>query len=760
MNKKPMQRLLILAIVTLFLLAGCGKASETANLQTSPEPTLEEIIPTIIAAPNVDEAVSRYLTYWTEKDYASMYDMLSPLSKDSISFDDFSARYQYLHNEANIYNISYQILSTLTNPRTAMAAYSIHLESAIFSPIDRDTTMDLVIDNGEWKVVWAENLILPEFAGGNTLSAEYYVPERGNLYDRNGTAIAYNTNAVAVSAIPSLLEPEFVGSFAAQLAQLSDSINMNVLIDQLTAEDPDYLIPVVVVPSDVWAEREEYLLPYGALSYTEYYGTRYYLDGGPGAQTLGYVGSIPTESIDYWAELGYSIDDRVGRQGLEFSQEDSLAGTRGGALYVVSPYGDIVTKLSEKESAAANSVYSTIDIDLQRVAQQALGDFTGAVVVLERDTGRVLAMVSSPNFDPNDADINNPNSQWNAYFGQTDDPFFNRATQGQYPPGSIFKVITASAALESGQFTPESSLYCDSQWYGLGQDAPLDDWTLAKELPASGDLVLYEGIMRSCNPWFYQIGMTLYNYVPAEGEDNTKSLVAELARGFGLGSPTGIQEVPEESGSIVNPDDTNYPLSEAVQQGIGQGVTLITPIQAAVYTAAIGNGGTLYRPQLIEKIENPNGDVIQSFEPVVNGTLPISDATLSEIQKGMYAVVNNARGTAYRQLISFTVPVYGKTGTAQNPGGDPHAWFIGYTAAEREDVPDLAIAVLIENIGDGSEFAAPIFKRVAEAYFYGSPSTIFPWESQFGVTDPEYFIDEVEGENTTEENNTVPINPN
>ena len=242
MNKKPMQRLLILAIVTLFLLAGCGKASETANLQTSPEPTLEEIIPTIIAAPNVDEAVSRYLTYWTEKDYASMYDMLSPLSKDSISFDDFSARYQYLHNEANINNISYQILSTLTNPRTAMAAYSIHLESAIFSPIDRDTTMDLVIDNGEWKVVWAENLILPEFAGGNTLSAEYYVPERGNLYDRNGTAIAYNTNAVAVSAIPSLLEPEFVGSFAAQLAQLSDSINMNVLIDQLTAEDPDYLI--------------------------------------------------------------------------------------------------------------------------------------------------------------------------------------------------------------------------------------------------------------------------------------------------------------------------------------------------------------------------------------------------------------------------------------------------------------------------------------------------------------------------------------
>ena len=106
---------------------------------------------------------------------------------------------------------------------------------------------------------------------------------------------------------------------------------------------------------------------------------------------------------------------------------------------MVSPYGDIVTKLSEKESAAANSVYSTIDIDLQRVAQQALGDFTGAVVVLERDTGRVLAMVSSPNFDPNDADINNPNSQWNAYFGQTDDPFFNRATQGQYPPGSIFK---------------------------------------------------------------------------------------------------------------------------------------------------------------------------------------------------------------------------------------------------------------------------------------------------------------------------------
>ena len=155
MNKNSMRRLLILAIVSLFVLASCGKASETAEVQTSPEPTLAEIIPTIIAATDVDEAVSRYLTYWTEKDYASMYDMLSPLSKDSISYDDFAARYQYLHNEANINNITYQILSTLTNPRTAMASYSIHLESAIFSPIDRDTTMDLVIDNGEWKVVWS-----------------------------------------------------------------------------------------------------------------------------------------------------------------------------------------------------------------------------------------------------------------------------------------------------------------------------------------------------------------------------------------------------------------------------------------------------------------------------------------------------------------------------------------------------------------------------------------------------------------------------
>jgi penicillin-binding protein 2 len=242
--------------------------------------------------------------------------------------------------------------------------------------------------------------------------------------------------------------------------------------------------------------------------------------------------------------------------------------------------------------------------------------------------------------------------------------------------------------------------------------------------------------MRSCNPWFFEIGWTLY------GNDEY-SLIADMARGFGLGSPTGLQELPEAAGQITNPDQSTTgsdPVFNAVQQAIGQSDTLISPLQAVVYAAAVGNGGNLLQPQLTERIVDTGGTIIQSFEPIVTGTLPVSEETLFAIQSAMRMVVNNPRGTAYRTFANMTTPIYGKTGTAQNPGELAHAWFIGYTNAGREDLPDIAIVVMIENIGDGSEFAAPIFRRMVEVYFTGIPQRRYPWELQIGVFDEEYFL--------------------
>jgi penicillin-binding protein 2 len=205
-----------------------------------------------------------------------------------------------------------------------------------------------------------------------------------------------------------------------------------------------------------------------------------------------------------------------------------------------------------------------------------------------------------------------------------------------------------------------------------------------------------------------------------------------MARGFGLGNITGIEVIEEESGQV--PD----PLSEvdAINLAIGQGDLQVTPLQVANFMAAIGNGGTLYRPQVVENIVTQDGDNVFLFEPEVIGELPVSQENLEAIQEGMVGVVSSEipPGTAFRAFSGLEFPVAGKTGTATSGLGEPHSWFAGYSFAEQEDKPDIAIAVIIENIGDGSEYAAPVFRRIVETYFYGSPQKLYRWESQFNVT--------------------------
>jgi penicillin-binding protein 2 len=234
-------------------------------------------------------------------------------------------------------------------------------------------------------------------------------------------------------------------------------------------------------------------------------------------------------------------------------------------------------------------------------------------------------------------------------------------------------------------------------------------------------LTLQEGLMRSCNPYFWHIGNDLYSVLDRPND------IANMARAFGLGSPTGIEQLPEESGQILDPAGP----VEAVNQAIGQGDVQVTPLQVARFTAAIANGGTLYRPQVVEKIQPVDGDPVLVFKPEANGTLPLRAENLDILKEAMF-MVTGTTGTAYNNIRGLQFSVAGKTGTAESGSGLPHAWFAGFTNNPATGLPDIAIAVIVENIGQGSDYGVPIFRAMVETYYYGSPQRPFYDFGQIG----------------------------
>jgi penicillin-binding protein 2 len=345
----------------------------------------------------------------------------------------------------------------------------------------------------------------------------------------------------------------------------------------------------------------------------------------------------------------------------------------------------------------------------------------------------VLAMASSPAYDPNLFEPSNANSihLLNDIFNPVTTPLLNRATLGQYPLGSVFKIITMSAALQSKLYTPETKYTCKYDFTELS-GVTLYDWTWEHYLKdgrtqPSGILTLPQGLMKSCDPYFYHIGYDFYSR-------GMTSYISDIAHGFGLGSPTGIQ-LDEEEGQVPVPDG---PL-EATNQAIGQGKVLVTPLQVADFVAAVGNGGTLYQPSVVDKIVAWNGEPTYVFTSTIRGTLPISPTYLKVVQDAMVTVIgpNGTARSVGTYLGSYNIHAAGKTGTAQTGYTDPHAWFVGYTFNNNPDKPDIAVAVLLENAGEGSEWAAPIFKAIVRLYFYpDQPREPFAWEKAVGVWKP------------------------
>jgi penicillin-binding protein 2 len=731
-TKKKFLRLLNL-LLALALLSGCSlpfAASPKSTPTSLPAPEVR-----VTSAPAADGAalMQAYLTAWQNDDYPSMYAMLTPASQQAISADDFAARYRNTMNALTLKQLSYEILSQTTDPAAAQVNFRVTYTTNLFGELQREMSARLEKHASAWTLNWNESLVLPELSGGNSLTIDYQTPARGIILDRTGQPLVTQTDAYALGLVPTNIVAEQEDTLVGELSRLLNISPSQAIALYNDRRDVYWYLPIGEATAEAVNQRWNLLSSLGGLVLTPY-TSRFYYQNGIAPQTVGYVSPIPKEEEDLYARAGYSRDARVGRAGLEQWAEQYLAGRAGGTLYLSKTDGTLTQQASTASQPAAN-LQLTLDKTLQIQAQEAIAGFRGSIVVIERDTGRVLAMVSSPQYDPNLFEPQNQNSAdgIGELFNNPNQPLVNRATQGQYPLGSVFKVITYVAALESGTYTPDLKLQCGYDWTEL-PDKVRHDWTwehFQQELAAtgegktrpSGELTLSEGLMRSCNPWFWHIGLDLYR----QGRVNA---IADMARAFGLGQPTGLAQIPEGTGQILNPAGE----VEAVNQAIGQGDVLVTPLQVADFMAAIGNGGTLYRPQLVEKIIAADGTETTLFKPEARGTLPIKPENLEALRKAMWEVVHNPRGTAVHRFRNINVPIYGKTGTAESGSGLPHAWFAGYTDAQIEGFPDIAIAVIVENEGEGSDYGAPIFKRVVEDYFFGSPRSLYWWEANIGIT--------------------------
>jgi len=450
---------------------------------------------------------------------------------------------------------------------------------------------------------------------------------------------------------------------------------------------------------------------------------REYAYGNLGAHTIGYLNEVSAEDIEGHPGQGYRAGDRMGRNGVERAWESYLRGRDGYRRVLVDARGTVRDHTREeraredrREAVPGRDVTLTVDMELMRTIDRAFrGHPSGAVVVVDVRTGRLRALYSKPSYDLNEM---SGRLSVERYTEMRDNPFrplIDKTLYESFFPGSTFKVITALAALEDGVFDPVTRVDCPG-FFEIGNDRK-------RCTSAHGEVDMRRAIVASCNVYFWtmalEVGLERLN---------------RFGRDLGFGERTGVGINSEASGFLPSREwYTNhfgrFRVGYTLDAAIGQGNTRSTLVQLAMAYAAIANGGTLFVPQLIERVGSPDGQAIEEFEPRVRRRISVGQEHLAYVVDGLYGVVNDPNGTAFDARIEDGVPVAGKTGTAQvqrsrpRAGLDPgrawffnrdHAWFAGFAPA---GAPEVAIVVLVEHGGGGGRYAAPIAMQILQDYF-------------------------------------------
>ncbi|MBQ7478002.1 MAG: penicillin-binding protein 2 [Selenomonadaceae bacterium] len=540
-------------------------------------------------------------------------------------------------------------------------------------------------------------------ADGNRIRIIPSMAPRGTFYDRNGELLVTNRPGFTVSLLP-LTAPvsEDVIERLSQLLHVPVK-DIHVKVDAHSGFDPIRIKQDVTSDIVSIIEEQKNLYPGVVI---EVQPIRNYILKQEAAHTFGYVSEISDEELERRKDEGYKSGDIIGKFGLEKIYDKELRGVNGGEQVEVDVSGKPVQILGIKEPVPGADLYLTIDKNLQMAAEKAVDDqlaliqaHAAAAVVLNPQTGEVLAMVSRPAFDPNLFAHGISTKDWNEINNNPYHPMDNKAITGEYPPGSTFKIVTGTAALAAGKVSPEEKIF-DSGHHWIIPKGNADGEAL-------GWLNFTEAMAHSDNVYFYEMGNRL-------GIDNLEY----YARMFGLGKVTGIDLPYEADGLVANRAykqkvfDDDWYLSETFDAAIGQGFNLVTPLQAAMVMGEIAANGKRYKPHLVNRIMTQDGKLIKEFQPELLSELEVSEYVINLVQTGLHDVTKY--GTAARIFAGFPVEIAGKTGTAENSQGRDHGWFVAYGPFNN---PTVVVAVIVEQGGYGATSAVPIGRKILEAAF-------------------------------------------
>ena len=586
---------------------------------------------------------------------------------------------------------------------------------------------------------------------------------RGVIYDRHGRILVQNIPSFAVTIIPAYLpedEQEEMAVFsrlstlleipistaAASAGPFSPQRGIKEMVDEARDAAPyrPLTIKTNVDRDTVFIIEEEHLDLPGVL--VEIDPVRQYPNGDLVSHIIGYMGYIPGEQAETYAARGYDPNnDKVGLTGVELTFEEELRGSKGYKYSEVDVAGREVRALGDPQPPLlGHNLILTIDLDLQQFTEETLRQSmekaeayfgepsrveSGVAIAMNPQTGEILSFVSLPSYDNNLFASGISQEDWAWLTEDPGRPLVNHAISGQYPPGSAFKIVPAAAALEEGVVNRRTTLTCQGTLWLPNKYFP-DDPELAQQFycwihkygRSHGPLNIVQAIAQSCDIFFYQITGGLKEFQGLGLER-----LAEYAHSFGLGQPTGI-DLPGEAPGLVPTQKwkrLNYAESwttgDTYNVAIGQGFILVTPLQLLNATAAVANGGTLYRPQIVYQVTDAEGQVIRPFTPEVLGQVPVSEENLAIVREGLRAAVE--WGTGWGANLEG-VAVAGKTGTAEYPGPrdeeghlPTHAWFTAFAPAEE---PEIALLVFVAGGGEGAATAVPIATEILR-YYFGLP---------------------------------------